>query len=411
MYVLVLPVSGRGFVSQLAILQHLCGSKFVPDLTLSSSGGNVAAYVVAAANWKWPAIERISRELTQDLFARPWNSVSSLALIVGYFEGNVYNKGSGVYDFLSKYFTSETITKYEIWTGTYNKSRQKARLFCNRSKDDSIMDVSCIDHELTQSMEPVFTKGNIQTIAKAGIASASIPAIVPAEIIDSEPYIDGGIAGASPLTIMQEPILKYIKDKDAPLHIVYVNSVDLSSPNLKPCHNVLDTWRQATHDLVRSQTVIDRLSGYELLRCQPGSMHKEEFACNYANMERVKEIQSKIKYSMLEIYPIERCDIDIVSFNGEDVINAMRKAYSKCRCRLWWLAPTEWTSHCQNESSNIPDCSRCSICSGNILDSINNCSETDSINDQTIPACSRDICKLLKECKNCNISEPVIRVP
>lgn len=358
MHVLVLPVSGGGFVSQLAILQHLCESDFIPDLTLSSSGGNVAAYVAAAANWKWPSIERISRELTQDLFARPWNSVSSIALVMGYFEGNVYNKGSGVHDFLSRHFTSDTITKYEIWTGTYNKDRQKARLFCNRAKESSIVDVLCIDHDLTQSMEPIFTNGNIGLIAKAGIASASIPAIVPAEIIEGESYIDGGIAGASPLIIMQEPILKYIQDNKTSLHIVYVNSVDLSSSYQKPCHNVLDTWRQATHDLVRSQTVIDRLAGYELLRCQPGSMNKEEFICNYENMERVKIIQSKVPYSMLEIYPTEHCDINIVSFSGEDVIAAIKKAYDKCRCRLWWIVPGE--NICYGDICNI--ITQCKIC-------------------------------------------------
>ena len=332
MYVLVLPVSGGGFVSQLGILQHLCESKFVPDITLASSGGNVAAYVAAAANWKWCGIERVARELTQDLFARRWNSVASLAFIIGYFEGNVYRRGSGTHDFLSRHFTSETIVRHEIWTGTYNKERQKARLFCNREENESIVDVTCIDHDLTQSMEPVFTGGNIEVLAEAAVASASIPAVVPAQIIFDEPYIDGGIAGASPLTIMQEPILKYVRDNKAPLHIVYVNSVDLSSPNLNPCRNVFDTWRQATHDMVRSQTVIDRLSGYELLRCQPGTMNKEEFPCNHENLERVKEIQSKVMYSMLEIYPTCHNDVNIVGFNGDDVVSALRKTYGNCKC-------------------------------------------------------------------------------
>lgn len=338
MYILVLPVSGGGFVTQLAILQHLCESKFVPDLILASSGGNVAAYVAAAADWKWPGIERISRELTQDLFARPWNDVHSVSVVRGYFEGNVCNKGTGVQDFLTKHFTSETITKYEIWTGTYNKNRQKARLFCNKDKESSIIDISNIDYDLTQSMEPLYTNGNIPLIAKAGIASASIPAIVPAEIIENEPYIDGGIAGASPLLIMQEPILKHIQKTKNPLHVFYVNSIDLSSPNIKPCHNVLDNWRQATHNLVRSQTVIDRLAGYELLRCQSGSMNKDEFICNYENMERVKIIQSKVSYSMLEIYPIDHFSVDIRNFSGEDVINNIRNAYNKCKCRLWWIS-------------------------------------------------------------------------
>lgn len=357
MYVLVLPVSGGGFPNQLAILQHLCESKFNPNLTLASSGGNVAAYVAAAADWKWPGIERVSRELTQDLFAKPWNNVPTLSLIMGYFEGNVCNKGTGVQNFLNKYFTHETIMKYEIWTGTYNKHRQKARLFCNRDKESSIMDVSCIDHNLTQSMEPLFTNGNIDLIGKSGIASASIPAIVPAEIIENEAYIDGGIAGASPLIIMQEPILKYIRDNKTALHIVYVNSIDLCSPHIKPCRNVLDTWRQATHDLVRSQTVNDRLAGFQLLRCQSGHMNQEEFICNYENIERVKIIQSKVKCSMLEIYPTEHYSVDIRNFSGEDVINTIKKVYDKCKCRLWWIVPDEYTYN-QDIHNIIIDCKK-----------------------------------------------------
>jgi predicted acylesterase/phospholipase RssA len=358
MRILVLPVSGGGFVSQLAILEHLCESHFIPDLTLASSGGNVAAYIAAAANWKWAGIERIARELSQSLFARPWNSVMSISMIIGYFKGDVYNKGDGVNDFLSRYFTSTTIKKYEIWTGTYNKNRQKARLFCNRSKETSIVDVSCIDHDLTQSMDSFFANGDISIISQAGIASASIPAIVPAQNIMGEDYVDGGVAGASPLTIMQEPILKHTRETNSPLHLVYVNSIDLSSPDIKPIHNVFDTWRQATKNLIRSQTVIDRLSGYELFRCNPGTITKEEFPCNYDNMERIKKIQSRVKYSILEIYPTSNFDVELVKFNGDDVIHAIRTAYQNCKCRFWWMTP-----------------------------------------DDTI--CDPEICSLINECKNC----------
>lgn len=338
MYILVLPISGGGFVSQLAILQHLCEINFVPDVTLASSGGNVAAYVAAAANWKWPGIERVARELNQDLFARPWNSISSLSLVLGYFKGDVYNKGCGVHDFLKQYFTQESIIEHEIWTGTYNKNRQQARLFCNRKRGTTVMDVSCIDHDLTQSMTPVFADGNIAIIGDASIASASIPAIVPPQRILGEDYIDGGIASASPLTIMQEPILKRTRVNNGSMHMIYVNSVDLSHPVSKPIHNVIDNWRQATSDLVRSQTVIDRLSGYEILRCYPGEMHKNEFTCNYENICRLQKIQQITRYSLLEIYPTENYEINISKFNGQDVISAIHNAYPHCRCRMWWLS-------------------------------------------------------------------------
>lgn len=341
MYILVLPVSGGGFVNQLASIQHLCESEFVPDLTLASSGGNVAAYVAVASDWKWAGIKRISRDLTQKLFVKQWSNIAPISFVIGYFQGAVYNKGQGVSDFLNKHFSPESITKYEIWTGAYNKDLQQACLFCN--KDESILNLDYIDHDLTQSMKPVFANGDISLISQYGTASASIPAFVPEQKIDANTsidggnYIDGGLAGASPMTIMYEPILNYITEHSEPMHLVYVNSVDLSSPNLTHCNNVIDIWRQATYNLVRSQTVHDRLSCYSLLRCRPGIINKCEFKCNYENMQKVKEIQSRCMYSMLEIYPAKTYEVCIDNFNGDDVIKKMEQAYEDSRCRFWWI--------------------------------------------------------------------------
>ena len=74
-------------------------------------------------------------------------------------------------------------------------------------------------------MEPYFSSGNIESIANSTIASASIPTVVPPQIIDGEYYVDGGVGGAPPLTIMQESILHLSKKKS--LHLIYINSFDL----------------------------------------------------------------------------------------------------------------------------------------------------------------------------------------
>jgi len=340
MHILVMPVSGGGFASQLGIMQHLCEINYKPDITLASSGGNVAAYVASAAKWNWPSIERISKNLTQEMFIKKWNTISSLALIYGYFKGNIYNQGYGVKEFLKNNFNEETIIKDEIWTGTYNKNKQKAQLFCNKEKKNSLIDINYIDYDLTQSLKPIYSNGNIDLIAKSCIASASIPAIVPAQKIDKEYYIDGGIAGATPLKILQEPILKKVDKDNSSLHIFYINSLDLSSPNLTDCKNVLDIWRQATHDLVRSQNVIDRLACYEIIRCKAGFMNKEEFICTYKNMKRIKKIQTKVLYSFVEIFPLKNYDVDIINFNGDDVINSINLSYNNSKCRIWWKTPT-----------------------------------------------------------------------
>jgi predicted acylesterase/phospholipase RssA len=364
----ILPVSGGGFPVQLSGLEHLCESQFIPHLTLASSGGNVAAYIAAAADRKWPGIKRIARELNHKVFAEPWSSVSSLAMVIGFFQGNFYDKGSGVGAFLNHYFTEESIMKYEIWTGTYNKHKQKAQLFCNKS--ESILDMDCIDRDLTQSIEHVYANGNIEIIGQAGIASASIPGIVPPQEISGEKYVDGGVTGASPMSIIQEAILKHTRDGNMGLHLVYINSMDLSGNSEIPTTNALANWKQTASELIRFATINDRQTCVNLLRCHPGTMNKEEFPCNYENLQRVKLIRTKTKYSMIEIFPMNNYDINITNFTGNDIVKSMNDSYSNCRCRLWWL------------SSEEPICND-SIC--NIIDACKNCS---SICDTSCADCS-----------------------
>ena len=162
MNVLVLPVSGGGFVSQVAAIRHLCEAGYVPDVSFASSGGNVAAYLAAAADWKWQRIGRIAEDLTQDLFVKPWSSVAFVAAIIGYFNGDMYNCGKGVTEFLQNHFTTETVKKHEVWTGAYNKDKRKFRLFCNRSMCGSQFKDLDFDHELTQTLPPVYADGDLE---------------------------------------------------------------------------------------------------------------------------------------------------------------------------------------------------------------------------------------------------------
>lgn len=353
MYVFILPISGGGFVSQLGILEHLCDGGIEPNVMLASSGGNVASYVACASNWKWAGIERVASNLSRENFCKPWSPLSPLSILIGYFKGDVYNKGDGVKQILMENFSEETIKKYEIWTGIYNKNKQKSRLVCNRSKEESILNISCIDFELTQSMDPIYANGDINLISECIMASASIPAIVPSRTIENDEYIDGGMACASPLAIMQEPILKYCKEKNERLHMIYINCLDLSVTNLNPVNNVLDKWKQATFDLIRSQTVFDRLTAYEILRNFEGKLIKAEFKCNYDNLKKIKNIQNTIIASLLEIYPTKLFDVDLFKFTGEDIVNNIHLAYNNCRCRVWIITNDNNHSNIKKLISNL----------------------------------------------------------
>lgn len=336
MNIIVLPASGQNFVCQLAILQHLCDIDYTPSLMLGSSGGNLAAYLVAAADWNSHHIERLAKELKSHYFAQPWNSIQMISGVIGFFNGNTFQAGYGLHEFMKTYFTSQSIMKYEIWTGTYNLDLQKFRLFCNKSKHDSFIHSHDIDYNLTQSLKPYFCNGDIDKITNAGLASAAVPGVIEPVVIDGYHYSDGALYGASPLSVCQNTILKHIKKTKTPIHITYVNSKDLSQTNIKPHNNLFDTWIAAVNNLIKSQTLIDRLIAHELLFNNKEVQHTS-FTCDYNNLMKNKLKREHCPFSLLEIYPTLESDINITSFTGEDVIRNMKTMYKSCECHFWWV--------------------------------------------------------------------------
>lgn len=336
MDVCVLPASGPNFLAQLAILQHLCGDiNYKPSLILGTSGGNLSAYIALAADFDSYAIERIARELKCDYFIQAWHAAPLISYIIGFFNGNMFKEGSGMHDFLKLYFTKASISAVEIWCSAYNKDLQKLRLFTNKSKFNSLLEEQ--DLLITQCMTPYYCNGNLKKIADAGISSASIPGVRSGQIIDGHEYIDGAVCGSSPLTMTQGLLLNMGRKNN--LHIIYVNSKDLSATKILPHHNVIDTYKQAVADLIKSQSLIDRLVAFELLKSlsdgQP--IQYETFPCSSHYLNLYNEKKKHIQYSLLEIYPIVSTHIDMANFTGEDIVKNMKSLYTQCHCNFWWF--------------------------------------------------------------------------
>lgn len=56
---------------------------------------------------------------------------------IGVFKGALYNHGTGSNELINKYLTSDSVTRSEIWVGTYNKDTGYAGMFCNRGFDNA----------------------------------------------------------------------------------------------------------------------------------------------------------------------------------------------------------------------------------------------------------------------------------
>jgi predicted acylesterase/phospholipase RssA len=336
MEILVLPISGGCFCAQLAILQHLCNCGYVPDVSLGSSGGNLCAYVAAAADWNAYGIVRVASQLNNELFLTEWAANPSLSKVVGFFKGYTHQQGIGVKKLIESFFTPSSIAKYEIWTGTYNNTKKKARVFCNRSESTAKLNCKSLNTNLLQCIPVCYASGDIDLIVKVGVASASIPCIVPPQVIGGEEHMDGGLYGASPLTLLKDCIWKQAKDQG--VHIVYVNAFDLSRPASKETNNVIDCYKQSTAAVVQSQIIMDRWHAHSLVAMTTDcdDLSHVTFECTESSLRVFLKLRRYLTSSLLEIYPLVAEEINLARFDGRAVVDAMAETYPQCMCHLWW---------------------------------------------------------------------------
>jgi predicted acylesterase/phospholipase RssA len=339
MRLLISPGSEANFLAQIVMLQHLSQVNYKPTLCFGSSGGNLSNYIACAADFSWSKIALITKELKPSYFVKPWHEFPPLSILIGFFNGTAFTYGQGLVQFLETYFDEQSIVKYELWTSCYNKDLQKLRLFCNCAKSASRLCYEHYDLDLIQCQEPHYCDGDFELIATVGLSSASIPGLARPQWIQNHQYIDGSTCGASPLTLFQGSVRKTLKHDDQ-LHMVYLNSKDLSEPHILPHHTMIDTWKQGINDLLKSQTLIDRLAAYELLksRLRPEmEIKKKSCHCNYENLQLLFKIIDGCSASLLEIYPKVSANLNITNFTSEDIEKNLELLYDACECHLWWI--------------------------------------------------------------------------
>lgn len=333
MELLVLPVSGGGYVNQLSSILDLCEIKYKPDVVLSSSGGNVCAYISSAADWNYHNIIRISQDMCKTMFSKPWSTIPVVSYIIAFFRGNAYDEGAGAKEFFNAHFNKETIDKYEIWTGAYNKDLQKATIFCNREKNKSIFKNSFCQTSICENCECIYLNKDINLIVDASVSSAAIPAVIPPKKIKGNNYVDGGVAGSSPLLMMKESIINYIRNNKKFLHLIYINPINFDKPKIFEGENIMVNWKQTFANIVNSQILTDCQIAYHLLLILNYEMNRIEFPSTAENLKQLKKIENY--HYLLEFYPVEPNDINIVDFNGEEVGKNLIENKGNNICKLW----------------------------------------------------------------------------
>jgi len=226
--VFALPVSGGGFVAQVGLLSELYMAKWVangrrlqgsksyqPDLVLGSSGGNVAAYIAMAGDWCPEGMLRMAAKMETKMFIQSWfpDFMSFIPTwLIGATKGSIYREGYGAKDLFKNIFSCESIQKTEVWIGAYDLNYRRAQFFCNLQQARSMISADYINEStyFYGTLPVRYLDGDPERIAKACMASASIPLLVSKQSLDGNGYADGGIMYASPLTVFRDEVYRLV---------------------------------------------------------------------------------------------------------------------------------------------------------------------------------------------------------
>ena len=344
--------SGGRFPIQLATISEACEILKKPDICLSTSGGNLAIFMTLAGNFTANGIWRICNYINSSLFSGSWwpkylNFLSST--IIGIVKGSLYKSGKGGVDLMNHIFTQHNITRMEIWTGTTESESGKGQLFCNLDQKDSILSKAFFDHRLKNYLPHKYLSGNIEMIAKASTASASIPIFIPATQIGGKNFSDGGTSGYSPLTPLADS-LDYIAENKK-LHITYFSSFDVESECDSKQHvNIVQNTDKTIERILKMLAITDRLSGINLVK-KLSNTHQIQYFEGKCDTEILKLINKNLEYSQrsfFELYRKDKIELDITNFKPIDIHEILKDTRKNYYFRLWLATSQTNKEHINN---------------------------------------------------------------
>lgn len=393
-----LPISGGALVAQLALLREISIARklfdsnpdsIIPHLALGSSGGNISIYVAMAARWNHNGITRIASLLDRDMLICNWwpYSLSFLpTTLIGMFSGSLYRQGYGVTKLFKNIFTREMITNTEVWTGTFNGTKNRPKLFCNKREGETYITRSDFeDDRILYHCEPLsYVNGNIELLAKIVVASSSIPILISQQVIEESNYSDGGVAYASPLIPLSGEIIRIVTGKQSitkdktivvyeetkvelecikgdcdkedeveiltrpcvgkrKLQLVYFSCYDMDDESNwdRQEANVFKDAGVTINRLIDSLAIIDRARGVEILQTlaeEKDLVKKKHYPqLNAKSLSIVLQEAQSYKHYYLNLFPHGSPYINMLCFTTEDIYRVMNQV-SKCYgAYLWYI--------------------------------------------------------------------------
>jgi len=264
---IISPISGGLFVSQIAILTAILETDVTIDAYFGNSGGSIANLIALKFNKSNPkmSIKRILFRINKSMFTKPLvsttNPLSSiLSTTLSLFSSYLNKNGNGTTELIDDLFTETELNNTEFWIGRYNIKNNYNELICSKTSSIFEIDMKYL-RNISGTYNVTYAGGDKEQIAMAISASASIPGLKPPvkNKINNNIYWDGGIGMASPFTAFINTWRKKIEDEGKTPQIWYnmgSNYIDAD----------IEHFNESAHWSIHLLTTIKWMSNFTIQR-------------------------------------------------------------------------------------------------------------------------------------------------
>ena len=377
LYVVSAPVSGGRLVDQLGIMIELRNAqiklkmKYIPDLILGASGGNLASYLSLMSDWNITNILRICKHVSSKMFVRSWwpKMFSFMpSILLSLFTGSVYRAGEGARKLFNHFMTREQLEQTEIWSGTYSVEDQKAEFYCNKPESEAMIKNSTFrtEQDIYDSVKLHYMNYNINQIADVALASASIPLLVEHKSVKGKLQADGGTMYSSPTQPLASEIMRIIRgistnpstgeyalnsggeisppseNTASPRRLChfYICPYDVDTPYTKSAKSSSPVG--LLDQIMHTQLIQDRSVGINMLRQLAGDrvdsiVHVNAVGIKRGGLKEILEMTLDAEHFTCIIYPYGNHIVDILNLKYEDIEREISESRDNLGVHLWYL--------------------------------------------------------------------------
>ena len=337
--VFVAPVSGGGLSVQMAFTLLLCKAGIVPDIAMGVSGGAVALNMSMLCDFDPDKLLNYLKTLCDKHVVKEWVQGNAWFLpksIIGLIRGSMFDH-SEVDLFGTLGVDCDLSGGCEIWTAAFNRTQSKPVLFTNRKEGESLLTYT--PSYTTATMR--FLEGKYEDLRLATQASGAVPGVISEVVIDSEPYVDGGVVLTSCFPIFQGNLRELARTKD--IHIVYISATNPDYPSVTSDNNrMLQTAKWAVHLLTSGftdrVTVIDFIATVDTFDHKTSKIMYKEIV--EADLEKIKECTvflDQFTATVMEICPIFNRSIDYTHFTNEELMSVIDMSQDQFIIKMHWF--------------------------------------------------------------------------